>query len=156
MSRKKKIKKHKILPDPKFKSKLLTKFINIIMVNGKKTLAQSIVYNALENLINYTKNFSLEVFKKAIINIGPLVEVKSRKIGGANYQVPIEVNLKRRNSLAMRWIIKAAQKRKNKSMSLKLSNELFDASNNKGLAFKKRENVHKMAEANKAFAHYKW
>ncbi|XZR52752.1 MAG: 30S ribosomal protein S7 [Enterobacteriaceae bacterium] len=156
MSRRKNIKKHKILPDPKFKSELLTKFINIIMNNGKKSIAQSIVYNALEDLKNYTKKFSLEVFEKAIVNIGPLIEVKSRKIGGANYQVPIEVNSKRRNALAMRWIISAAKKRKNKTMSLKLSNELFDASNNKGLAFKKRENVHKMAEANKAFSHYKW
>ncbi|WMC18821.1 MAG: 30S ribosomal protein S7 [Enterobacteriaceae bacterium PSpicST2] len=156
MSRHKNFKKRKILPDLKFKSKLLTKFINIIMVNGKKSIAQTIVYDALKNLTNFTKDFSLKIFKKAIINISPFVEVKSRRIGGANYQVPIEVNSNRKNSLAMRWIIDAAKKRKNKSMSLKLANELFDAYNKKGLAFKKRENIHKMAEANKAFAHYKW
>ncbi|WMC19622.1 MAG: 30S ribosomal protein S7 [Enterobacteriaceae bacterium PC38] len=156
MSRRKNIIKRKILPDPLFKSKLLTKFINIIMKNGKKTVAQFIVYNALNNLINLTKEFSLNVFKKAVRNIGPVVEVKSRRIGGATYQVPIEVNLKRKNTLAMRWIIEAAYKRKNKTMSLKLSNELFDASNNKGLAFKKKENIHKMADSNKAFSHFKW
>ncbi|XZR53164.1 MAG: 30S ribosomal protein S7 [Enterobacteriaceae bacterium] len=156
MSRKKNFKIYKIIPDPKFKSKLLNKFINIVMKNGKKTIAQSIVYNSFKHLMNLSKEFSLNIFEKAIKNIGPTVEVKSRRIGGATYQVPIVVNLKRKNTLAMRWIIDAAYKRKDKSMSLKLSNELLDASNNKGLAFKKKVNVHKMAEANKAFAHYKW
>ncbi|BFI91063.1 30S ribosomal protein S7 [Enterobacterales bacterium endosymbiont of Anomoneura mori] len=156
MPRRKNIKKHKILPDLKFNSKLISKFINIIMVNGKKTIAEFIVYNALKNLVNFTKEFSLDVLIKAINNVGPKVEVKSRKIGGTTYQVPIEVNSIRKNTLAIRWIIESAQKQKNKSMSLKLSKEIFDASNNKGLAIKKRENIHKMAEANKAFAHYKW
>lgn len=156
MSRKKNIKKHEILPDPKFKSKLLTKFINIIMIDGKKTVAENIVYNSLENLKKITKEFNLNIFEKAIKNVSPIVEVKSRRIGGSTYQVPIEVNYKRRNTLAMRWIIESARKRKDNTMSLKLSNELFDASNNRGLAFKKKENVHKMAESNKAFSHYKW
>lgn len=156
MARHKKNNKREILPDSKFGSVLITKFINILMVNGKKSIAESIVYSALDLLSKRSKIDHLKIFEQAIENVRPLVEVKSRRVGGSTYQVPVEVRSVRRNTLAMRWIIISARKRTDKSMSLRLANELFDASDNKGNAVKRRENVHKIAEANKAFAHYRW
>ncbi|WP_343192550.1 30S ribosomal protein S7 [Buchnera aphidicola (Taiwanaphis decaspermi)] len=146
----------KILKDPKFSSKLLAKFINILMVDGKKSIAEKIVYYALINLSKKTKKNELESFKHALENVKPTVEVKSRRVGGSTYQVPVEVRMVRRNALAMRWIVSSARKRSDKSMSIRLTNELLDALNNKGNAVKKKEEVHRMAEANKAFAHYRW
>ncbi|WP_367670742.1 30S ribosomal protein S7 [Sodalis-like secondary symbiont of Drepanosiphum platanoidis] len=156
MPRRRIISQRKILPDPKFGSEILSKFINILMINGKKSIAEFITYNALDFLIKKSKKNHLESFETALENVRPIVEVKSRRVGGSTYQVPVEVRLVRRNALAMRWIIYAARKRSDKSMSLRLANELYDAIKNKGLAVKKREDVHKMAEANKAFAHYRW
>ncbi|CUR53522.1 30S ribosomal protein S7 [Serratia symbiotica] len=156
MPRRRIINQRKILPDPKFGSEILAKFINILMVNGKKSIAEYIVYSALENLSKRSKKNHLEVFDIALDNVRPTVEVKSRRVGGSTYQVPVEVRPVRRNALAMRWIIDAARKRVDKSMFLRLANELFDASENKGSSVKKREEVHRMAEANKAFAHYRW
>ncbi|BGI50876.1 MAG: 30S ribosomal protein S7 [Arsenophonus endosymbiont of Ceratovacuna japonica] len=156
MPRRRIIGQRKILPDPKFGSELLAKFINILMVDGKKSIAEAIVYNALEKLVKYTGKNHLEAFNIALDNIRPIVEVKSRRVGGSTYQVPVEVRPVRRNALAMRWIIESARKRKDKSMVLRLLNELIDASENKGAAVKKREDIHRMAEANKAFAHYRW
>ncbi|BAH83107.1 30S ribosomal protein S7 [Candidatus Ishikawella capsulata] len=146
----------KILPDPKFESKLLAKFINILMVSGKKSISELIVYQALDILAKRLEKPPLEAFEKAIENVQPSVEVKSRRVGGSTYQVPVEVRLIRRNTLAMRWIVEAARKRGDKSMSLRLANELYEANSNKGNAVKKREDVHRTAEANKAFAHYRW
>ncbi|BBI01405.1 30S ribosomal protein S7 [Buchnera aphidicola (Nipponaphis monzeni)] len=156
MPRRRIIGSRKILPDPKFVSDILAKFINILMVNGKKSIAEVIVYSALEKLSNKTGKNPLEAFNIALDNVRPTVEVKSRRVGGSTYQVPVEVRPIRRNALAMRWIIVAARKRSDKSMAIRLLNELYDASENKGLAVKKREEVHRMAEANKAFAHYRW
>ncbi|MGP0917829.1 30S ribosomal protein S7 [Serratia sp. CY81166] len=144
MPRRRVIGQRKILPDPKFGSELLAKFVNILMVDGKKSTAEAIVYTALE------------AFEVALDNVRPTVEVKSRRVGGSTYQVPVEVRPVRRNALAMRWIVDAARKRGDKSMALRLANELSDAAENKGSAVKKREDVHRMAEANKAFAHYRW
>ncbi|VFP81630.1 30S ribosomal protein S7 [Buchnera aphidicola] len=146
----------KILPDPKFSSDLLAKFINILMIDGKKSIAENIVYSALSNLSKKMKKKELDVFTSALDNVKPLVEVKSRRVGGSTYQVPVEVRPVRRNALAMRWIVEAARKRTDKSMSIRLTNELADAIENKGSAVRKREEVHKMADANKAFAHYRW
>lgn len=156
MPRRKMIENRKILPDPKFSSELLAKFINILMINGKKSIAEIIVYTALKQLSEKTGKSELDVFDLALENVRPTVEVKSRRVGGSTYQVPVEVRAVRRNALAMRWIILAARKRHDKSMILKLSNELNDALENKGAAVKKKEEVHRMAEANKAFAHYRW
>ncbi|CAL4324933.1 30S ribosomal protein S7 [Buchnera aphidicola (Thelaxes suberi)] len=156
MSRRRAIGSRKIVPDPKFVSELLSKFINILMIDGKKTVAEDIVYSALDSLSKKLNKPALEVFESALENVRPTVEVKSRRVGGSTYQVPVEVRLVRRNTLAMRWIIDAARKRNDNSMSLRLYYELQDASENKGLAVKKREEIHKMAEANKAFAHYRW
>lgn len=156
MSRRSIVSKRKILPDSKFNSDLLAKFINILMVHGKKSVAEFIVYRSLDYLAKRSKMEHLDIFEKAIENVKPIVEVKSRRVGGSTYQVPVEVRLTRRNTLAMRWIIESARKRNDKSMILRLSNELFDASENKGDAVKKKENVHRVAEANKAFAHYRW
>ena len=156
MPRRRSIEQHKILPDPKFGSELLAKFINVIMVDGKKSIAESIVYNALDTLAQRTGKEALEAFEAALENVRPTVEVKSRRVGGSTYQVPVEVRPVRRNALGMRWIVEAARKRGDKSMALRLANELSDASENKGAAVKKREDVHRMAEANKAFAHYRW
>lgn len=156
MPRRRIINQRKIIPDSKFESKLLAKFINIIMVHGKKSLAESIVYCALSYLTKQTDKSNIEIFESALDNVRPIVEVKSRRVGGSTYQVPVEVRSIRRNTLAMRWIIDAARKRNDKSMAIRLSKEISDASNNKGGAVKKREEVHRMAEANKAFAHYKW
>ncbi|QCI26929.1 30S ribosomal protein S7 [Buchnera aphidicola (Thelaxes californica)] len=156
MPRRHVIGERKILPDPKFVSIVLAKFINILMVDGKKSLAEHIVYSALELLSKKIGKKELDVLEAALENVRPIVEVKSRRVGGSTYQVPVEVRAIRRNALAMRWIIDAARKRHDKSMSLRLFNELKDAIENKGSAVKKKEEVHKMAEANKAFAHYRW
>lgn len=156
MPRRRIVSKRKILPDPKFSSELLAKFINVLMVNGKKSVAENIVYNALILLAKKIGKKELEAFEIALDNIRPTVEVKSRRVGGSTYQVPVEVRQIRRNTLAMRWVVIAARKRKDKSMALRLANELIDATDKKGNAVKKREDVHRMAEANKAFAHYRW
>lgn len=146
----------KILPDPKFGSELLAKFINILMVDGKKSVAENIVYSALDTLAERSSKDHLKAFEAALDNVRPTVEVKSRRVGGSTYQVPVEVRPVRRNALGMRWIVEAARKRGDKSMALRLANELSDAADNKGSAVKKREDVHRMAEANRAFAHYRW
>ena len=156
MPRRRRIEPRKILPDPKFGSELLAKFINVFMVDGKKSTAEAIVYGALETLSQRTGKDALEAFDAALENVRPTVEVKSRRVGGSTYQVPVEVRPTRRNALAMRWVIEAARKRGDKSMALRLANELTDAADNKGSAVKKREDVHRMAEANKAFAHFRW
>ena len=147
MPRRRVIGQRKILPDPKFGSELLAKFVNILMVDGKKST---------ETLAQRSGKSELEAFEVALENVRPTVEVKSRRVGGSTYQVPVEVRPVRRNALAMRWIVEAARKRGDKSMALRLANELSDAAENKGTAVKKREDVHRMAEANKAFAHYRW
>ncbi|CAL4324163.1 30S ribosomal protein S7 [Buchnera aphidicola (Periphyllus testudinaceus)] len=156
MPRRKVIGSRKILPDPKFSSELLSKFINILMVDGKKSISEVIVYSALKELSKKTGKNSLDSFESALEKVRPVVEVKSRRVGGSTYQVPIEVRPVRRNTLAMRWIIESARKRTDKSMSIRLFNELYDALSNKGNAVKKKEEVHKTAEVNKAFAHYRW
>ena len=157
MSRRRAAEKRQILPDPIYNSIVLNKFINEVMVGGKKTVAQKIVYGALE--IIKTTNQSedpLDYFQKSINNVKPSVEVKSRRVGGATYQVPVEVKNKRAQALAIRWLIDSARKRKDKNMSDKIFNELYDAYEKKGAAVKKKEDVHKMAESNKAFAHFRW
>ncbi|NNJ95763.1 MAG: 30S ribosomal protein S7 [Gammaproteobacteria bacterium] len=156
MSRRREVPKREILPDPKFGSTQITKFVNMIMQSGKKATAESIMYNALDTIGERSKGDSLEVLDQALQNVSPMVEVKSRRVGGATYQVPVEVRADRRVTLAMRWIIDAARKRGEKSMKLKLAGELMDASENRGSAVKKREDTHRMAEANKAFAHFRW
>lgn len=156
MSRRRIIGQRKILPDPKFSSELLAKFINILMVDGKKSIAENIVYSALYILSKKIRKKELDIFILALDNVKPVVEVKSRRVGGSTYQVPVEVRPVRRNALAMRWIVEAARKRADKSMSSRLMHELADAIENKGFAVRKREEVHKMADANKAFAHYRW
>ncbi|WMY97360.1 MAG: 30S ribosomal protein S7 [Arsenophonus sp.] len=156
MSRRRIISRRKISPDPKFGSELLAKFINIIMVKGKKSLAEYIVYSSLDILEKRFHKDHIETFKIALDHVSPIVEVKTRRVGGSTYQVPVEVRPVRRHTLAMRWIVESARKRSDKTMILRLSNELSDAIENKGNAIKKREDVHKMAEANKAFAHYRW
>ena len=156
MSRRRVATERKILPDPKFDNLVLAKFMNMIMQHGKKSVAEKIVYGALDKIEQKGNSAPLEVFEKALENISPTVEVKSRRVGGATYQVPIEVRSKRRGALAMRWLVDAARKRGEKSMGLRLAAELMDAAENRGTAVKKREDTHKMAEANKAFAHYRW
>jgi len=157
MPRRRVVGQRKILPDPKFHNELLAKFINILMVDGKKSTAEKIVYGALDILTEKNSDKThLELFEVALENIRPQVEVKSRRVGGSTYQVPVEVRPVRRNALAMRWLVDAARKRGEKSMAQRLANEMLDASDNKGSAVKKREDVHRMAEANKAFAHYRW
>ncbi|MCH2057211.1 MAG: 30S ribosomal protein S7 [Thalassotalea sp.] len=157
MPRRRVVGQRKILPDPKFHNELLAKFINILMVDGKKAVAEKIVYGALDILAEKNNEKEhLELFEEALENIRPAVEVKSRRVGGSTYQVPVEVRPVRRNALAMRWLVEAARKRGEKSMAQRLANEMLDASDNKGSAVKKREDVHRMAEANKAFAHYRW
>ena len=146
----------KILPEPKFKSELLAKFVNIVMVDGKKSVAEKIVYTALDTMSERLGRDRLVVFEEALENVRPAVEVKSRRVGGSTYQVPSEVRPVRRNALAMRWLVEAARKRGEKSMAIRLAAEMIDAVGNKGSAVKKREDIHKMAEANKAFAHYRW
>jgi len=156
MSRRREVSKRDILPDPKFGSTQITKFVNMIMKSGKKSTAEAIMYNALDTISQRGKGESLEVLDQALENVSPMVEVKSRRVGGATYQVPVEVRAERRVTLAMRWIIDASRKRGEKSMQLKLAGELMDASENRGSAVKKREDTHRMAEANKAFAHFRW
>jgi small subunit ribosomal protein S7 len=156
MSRRREVPKREILPDPKFGSTQITKFVNMIMQSGKKSTAEAIMYNALDNISQKGKGETLEVLDQALENVSPMVEVKSRRVGGATYQVPVEVRADRRVTLAMRWIIDAARRRGEKSMQLKLAGELMDASENRGSAVKKREDTHRMAEANKAFAHFRW
>ncbi|WP_416307136.1 30S ribosomal protein S7 [Neptunicella sp. SCSIO 80796] len=156
MPRRRVVGQRKILPDPKFGSQLLAKFMNVVMLDGKKSTAEKIVYGALDIVAEKTGKEHLDVFEVALDNIRPTVEVKSRRVGGSTYQVPVEVRPVRRNALGMRWLVEAARKRGEKSMAQRLAAEMLDASENKGSAVKKREDVHRMAEANKAFAHYRW
>ena len=156
MSRRHAAEKREILPDPKFGDRVLSKFMNNLMFDGKKSISEKIVYGAFDRITSQSKEEPLEVFMKALSEVGPVVEVKSRRVGGATYQVPIEVRPSRKQALAMRWIVEAARKRSEKSMSLRLAGELQDASQGKGSAVKKREDVHKMAEANKAFSHFRF
>lgn len=148
--------KREVLPDPKYGSERLAKFINHVMESGKKSVAERIVYGALNKVEERSKNDPLEMFEKALESIQPLVEVKSRRVGGATYQVPVEVRASRRTALAMRWLVDFARKRGEKSMDLRLAGEILDAAEGKGAAVKKREDVHRMAEANKAFSHYRF
>ena len=156
MSRKKQAPKRIFYPDSKYNSMILAKFINFVMYDGKKATSEKIIYEALDKIKDKTKNDPIKVFNDAINNIRPNLEVRSRRVGGATYQVPQEVKTKRSHTLALRWLLDATRKRKNKSMSDKLFNELMDASQKKGSAIKKREDTHKMAESNKAFAHFRW
>jgi small subunit ribosomal protein S7 len=157
MSRKGQAPKRVILPDPKYGSDRLAKFINIIMLDGKKSVAEKIMYGAINELGQRNKEKeAMEVLEQALENVRPLVEVKSRRVGGATYQVPVEVRAVRQMALAMRWLTDAARKRSEKSMVLRLAGEIQDASENRGTAVRKREDMHRMAEANKAFAHYRW
>lgn len=148
--------KRVIIPDPKYGNEMLAKFINVVMSQGKKSVAEKIIYGALDQVVNKNKGEAMEVLNKALDNVRPVVEVKSRRVGGATYQVPVEVRSTRRTALAMRWLVDAARKRSEKSMSLRLAGEIIDAYENKGSAVKKREETHRMAEANKAFSHYRW
>jgi len=156
MPRRRVVAKREILPDPKFGSQLLAKFMNHVMVHGKKAVAEKIVYGALEAVAQKSDQDPLEVFDKALESIQPMVEVKSRRVGGATYQVPVEVRPARQMALAMRWLVEYSRKRGEKSMALRLAGEMLDAAEGKGAAVKKREDVHKMAEANKAFSHYRF
>ncbi len=156
MSRRRVAEKRKILPDPKFGDQTLAKFINMVMVRGKKSIAENIVYGALDEIGKVGKGEPIEVFKQALENVEPRVEVKSRRVGGATYQVPVEVRQNRRLALAMRWLVDASRRRGEKTMGRRLAGELLEAADNRGTAVKKREDTHKMAEANRAFAHYRW
>jgi small subunit ribosomal protein S7 len=156
MSRRHSAEKREIIPDPKFHDVVVTKFMNSVMYEGKKSVAETIVYGAFDIIESKTKQSPIEVFKSALENVAPAIEVRSRRVGGATYQVPVEVRLERRQALAIRWIITAARGRNDKTMVDRLSSELMDAANNRGNAVKKREDTHKMAEANRAFAHYRW
>ncbi len=156
MPRRKVVAKRSVLPDPKYGNVKLAKFINVVMVDGKKAIAEKIVYGALDRIAKRTKKDPIEVLEQAFDNARPRVEVKSRRVGGATYQVPIEVRPNRQMALAMRWLVQAARKRTGKSMGERLSSEILDASEGRGAAVKKKEDTHRMAEANKAFAHYRW
>ncbi len=156
MPRRREVPKRDILPDPKYRDQTITKFVNIIMQDGKKSVAEKILYGALDIIQERNKRDPLDTFNQALENIRPIIEVKSRRVGGATYQVPVEVRPSRRNALAMRWLVEAARKRGERSMVVKLAGELLDASENRGGAAKKREDVHRMAEANKAFSHYRF
>jgi small subunit ribosomal protein S7 len=159
MSRRAQAPVRSILPDPKFNNEMLAKFMNVIMKSGKKSAAERIIYGALDRITEKTGKQgteAIEVLSAALDNVKPVVEVKSRRVGGATYQVPIEVRATRRQTLAMRWVIEAARDRSEKSMAFRLAHELMDASENRGAAVRKREDTHRMAEANKAFAHYRW
>jgi small subunit ribosomal protein S7 len=156
MPRRREVPKREVLPDPKFGSVQITKFVNMIMKSGKKSVAETIMYNALDRIADKAGSEPMDVLDKALENVSPMVEVKSRRVGGATYQVPVEVRANRRLTLAMRWLIDAARSRGEKSMQLKLAGELMDAAENRGNAVKKREDTHRMAEANKAFAHFRW
>ena len=156
MSRKRKAPVRKVYPDPKFQSEVISKFINSIMYDGKRSTAEKILYDALDKIKEKGKEDPIKVFNSAISNVKPNLEVRSRRVGGATYQVPVEVKSKRAQALAIRWLIDSARKRKDKHMSDKIFNELYDAYEKKGAAVKKKEDVHKMAESNKAFAHFRW
>ena len=156
MSRRHKAQKRELIPDPRFGDAILAKFINSLMKNGKKTIAERVLYGALENIKTKTGQDSLKVFKEALENVKPQIETRSRRVGGATYQVPVEVRSDRKQALAIRWILDAARNRSEATMLERLSNELVDASQNKGIANKKREDTLKMAEANRAFSHYRW
>ena len=156
MPRRRVVARRQVLPDPKFGSDLLAKFINMLMEDGKKAVAESIIYRALDQVSEKKGGEPLDLLDQAMENVRPVVEVKSRRVGGATYQVPVEVRPSRRNSLAMRWLIEAARKRSEKSMALRLAGELMDAADSRGSAVKKKEDTHRMAEANKAFSHYRW
>ncbi len=156
MSRRHSAEKREIIPDPKFGNLIVSKFMNSIMYDGKKSVAETIVYGALSNVEAKLKADPLQVFMAALDNVAPAVEVRSRRVGGATYQVPVEVRTERRQALAIRWIISAARDRNDKTMTDRLSAELMDAANNRGNAVKKREDTHRMAEANRAFSHYRW
>jgi small subunit ribosomal protein S7 len=157
MPRRRVVAKREILPDPKFHNQTVAKFINHVMVSGKKAVAERIVYGAFDRIVERDAGASpVEVFEKALDSIAPLVEVKSRRVGGATYQVPVEVRASRRTALAMRWLVDSARSRSEKSMSARLAGELMDASDGRGAAVKKKEDTHRMADANKAFAHYRY
>jgi len=156
MSRRHSAEKREINPDPKFGDLIVTKFMNSVMKEGKKSVAESIVYGALDTLEQKTRRSPIEMFHEALKNVMPSIEVRSRRVGGATYQVPVEVRVERRQALAIRWIITAARGRNENTMSERLSSELMDAANNRGTAVKKREDTHRMAEANRAFSHYRW
>lgn len=156
MPRRREVPKRALLPDPKFGSEVLSKFVNMTMFSGKKSIAERIVYGSLDLIKEKQGSEGLPVLEKALENVAPMVEVKSRRVGGATYQVPIEVRPERRNALAMRWIVDASRKRSEKTMERKLAGELMDAAESRGASVKKREDTHKMAEANKAFAHFRW
>ena len=156
MPRRREVPKRIILPDPKFNDRLLAKFINMLMLGGKRSTAERIVYAALDMINERSEEDAVTIFKKALENIRPMLEVKSRRVGGSTYQVPIEVRSDRRNALALRWVISFARSRGEKTMQERLAAELMDAANNRGASVKKKEDTHRMAEANKAFAHYRW
>ncbi len=156
MPRRGNVPKRDVLPDPIYGSKVVTKLVNQIMLDGKKGIAQSIVYDAFDIIKEKTGQDAMEVFNQAMANVMPLLEVKARRVGGSNYQVPIEIRPERRQTLAIRWIVINTRKRSEREMSLKLANELIDAMNNTGGSVKKKDDTHRMAEANKAFAHYRW
>jgi small subunit ribosomal protein S7 len=156
MSRRRRPERREVLPDPKFADVVLSKFMNVIMLEGKKSVAEAIVYGALETIEARMKRDALPIFHQALDNVKPGIEVRSRRVGGATYQVPVEVRHDRAQALAIRWLITAARNRSENTMSTRLANELIDASNNRGTAVKKREDTHRMAEANKAFSHYRW
>ena len=156
MSRKRKAPKKISIVDPRYKSTIIPKLINSIMYDGKKTVAEKIIYDAIDKIKSKSKDEPITIFNEAINNIRPTVEVKSRRVGGATYQVPVEVKSKRAQALALRWLVEASRKRKDKNMSDKIFNEIYDAYQNKGSAIKKKEDTHRMAESNKAFAHFRW
>ena len=156
MPRRREVPKREVLPDPKYGDQTLAKFINVLMVDGKKSIAERIIYGALDLIAERGKGDSLETFNEALEHVRPLVEVKSRRVGGATYQVPVEVRPSRRTALAMRWLVDASRKRGEKSMTQRLASELMEAADNRGGAVKKKEDVHRMAEANKAFSHYRF
>jgi len=156
MSRRKVATRREVLPDPKYNDKMVARFINKIMLKGKKSVAERILYKAFDIIESRAKKDPLSVFKESLENVKPVIEVKSRRVGGATYQVPVEVRSERRISLAMRWLVNYARQRPEKSMAERLAAELIDAANNRGNSVKKKEDTHKMAEANKAFAHYRW
>ena len=156
MPRRREVPKRVMLPDPKFKDQTVAKFINVIMLDGKKSIAEGIIYGALDIIQDRGAEKPIDIFYQALENIRPVVEVKSRRVGGATYQVPVEVRPSRRNALAMRWLVEAARKRGEKSMTQRLAGELMDAADNRGDAARKKDEVHRMAEANKAFSHYRF
>ncbi|SDB17069.1 30S ribosomal protein S7 [Bauldia litoralis] len=156
MSRRHRAEKREIIPDPKYHNEVVAKFMNSVMIQGKKSVAERIVYGAFETIEDKTKQDPVGIFRQALDNVMPTIEVRSRRVGGATYQVPVEVRIDRRQALAIRWLLSAARGRNEKTMTEKLSGELLDAANNRGNAVKKREDTHRMAEANRAFSHYRW